>query len=95
MKSRWKIFVTHSRRIYDILFETRSIDIIRSDFYNNLWISKEELLRLHEQEKIELLEEIAKKTAEYTDLLSSFSLNALSNYELSERKYQGKLKKLQ
>lgn len=93
MKSRWKTFLDKTKRFYHIVFDERDIEEIRKDYFDGLWISKEELTRLLEYEEKQFVEAYHSLQKEYTDMLSYFNMNALSNYTLLERKYQGSLKK--
>lgn len=88
-----KNFLIKSKRIYDILFNTRDIEKIRQDYFNNAWISKEELTRLLEYEETQFIKSYSELQNQYNDLLKYFNMNSLSNYSLLERKEQGKLKK--
>lgn len=99
MSHRWNLFLAEAKRIYNIIFETRPIEIIQKDFYEHKWISKLELQALFEWEKIQLLElcqkkdkEIQNKEEEYNLLLGNYNTTALHSYALMERKFQGKLK---
>lgn len=93
MKSRWKTFLDNSKRFYNIIFNERDIEQIREDYFNNLWISKEELSRLLEYEEKQFIENYTNLQKDYNDMLSYFNMNSLANYSLLERKYQGTLKK--
>lgn len=93
MKSRWKTFLDNSKRFYNIIFNERDIEQIREDYFNNLWISKEELIRLLEYEEKQFIENYTNLQKDYNDMLSYFNMNSLANYSLLERKYQGTLKK--
>jgi len=95
MKQRLKNYLVNIKRIYNIIFENRDLTDIQNDYYLNKWISKSELEKLFEFEKIQLLEAYKEKEQESIDLLKSFNMNSLSNYEALERKYQGSLKKKQ
>ena len=44
---------------------------------------------------MQLLQAYKEKEQEFQDLMRSFNMNSLSNYEALERKYQGSLKKKQ
>lgn len=76
-----------------IIFETREISLIREDYFNHKWISKEELIRLLESEETEFIKTYNALYKDYHDLLSYFNMNSLANYQLLERKEQGNLKK--
>lgn len=91
--NRWKIFSVKIKRLYDIIFNTRNIEDVRTDFFSHKWISKEELVRLIEHEEAEFVKSYTALNDNYIDLLKSFNMNALSNYTLLERKYQGTLNK--
>jgi len=93
MKSRWKTFLDKTKRLYYIIFDKREIEEIRKDYFEERWISKEELVRLLEYEEKQFIENYSTLQKEYNDMLSYFNMNALSNYTLLERKYQGTLKK--
>lgn len=93
MKFRWKTFLDKTKRFYNIIFNERDIEQIREDYFNNLWISKEELSRLLEYEEKQFIENYTNLQKDYNDMLSYFNMNSLSNYALLERKYQGSLKK--
>lgn len=93
MKSRLKIFFLTLKRLYSIIFNTRDIEKIREDYFNNLWISKEELGRLLEYEESQFVKAYSELQSQYNDVLRYFNMNSLSNYALLERKEQGKLKK--
>ena len=93
MKFRWKTFLDKTKRFYNIIFNERDIEQIREDYFNNLWISKEELSRLLEYEEKQFIENYSNLQKDYNDMLSYFNMNSLSNYALLERKYQGSLKK--
>ena len=88
-----KTFLVKLKRIYDILFNTRDVEEIRQDYFNNKWISKEELIRLLEYEETQFIKTYSELQNQYNDLLKYFNMNSLSNYSLLERKEQGKLKK--
>lgn len=88
-----KNFLVKLKRIYDILFNTRDVEEIRQDYFNNKWISKEELIRLLEYEETQFIKTYSELQNQYNDLLKYFNMNSLSNYSLLERKEQGKLKK--
>lgn len=88
-----KNFLVKLKRIYDILFNTRDVEEIRQDYFNNKWISKEELVRLLEYEETQFIKTYSELQNQYNDLLKYFNMNSLSNYSLLERKEQGKLKK--
>jgi hypothetical protein len=93
MNFHWKKFLVKIKRLYNIIFNRRNIEEIRNDYFNNRWISKEELIILLEYEEKQFIENYTRLQNQYNDLLSSFNMNSLSNYELLERKYQGSLKK--
>ena len=93
MKFRWKTFLDKTKRFYNIIFNERDIEQIREDYFNNLWISKEELSRLLEYEEKQFIENYTNLQKDYNDMLSYFNMNSLANYSLLERKYQGNLKK--
>ena len=93
MKFRWKTFLDKTKRFYNIIFNQRAIEEIRKDYFGGLWISKEELIRLLEYEEKQFIQNYSNLQKEYNDMLSYFNMNALSNYTLLERKYQGTLKK--
>lgn len=93
MKFRWKTFLDKTKRFYNIIFNERDIEQIREDYFNGLWISKEELSRLLEYEEKQFIENYSNLQKDYNDMLSYFNMNSLSNYALLERKYQGSLKK--
>ena len=93
MKSRWKTFLDKTKRFYHIIFDEREIEEIRKDYFDGLWISKEELIRLLEYEEQQFIENYKNLQKDYNDMLSYFNMNSLSNYSLLERKYQGTLKK--
>lgn len=93
MKSHWKTFLDKTKRFYHIIFDERDIEQIRKDYFEERWISKEELVRLLEYEEKQFIENYSTLQKEYNDMLSYFNMNALSNYTLLERKYQGTLKK--
>lgn len=93
MKSRWKTFLDKTKRFYHIIFDERDIEEIRKDYFEERWISKEELIRLFEYEEQQFIEHYKNLQKDYNDMLSYFNMNALSNYTLLERKYQGSLKK--
>jgi hypothetical protein len=93
MKIQWKIYLVKLKRIYSSIFEQRDIEVIRQDYYNGQWISKAELHRLFEQEKEELAKIAVTAQKDYSDLLSGFNLNAMRNYEMLEKKYQGMIKR--
>lgn len=93
MKQRLKTYLDNIKRIYNIIFEDREIHLIQDDYYEHRWISKSELEKLFEYEKVQLLNAYREKEQEYHDLLEGFNLHTLSSYEALERKYQGKLKK--
>ena len=93
MKFRWKTFLDKTKRFYNIIFNERDIEQIREDYFNNLWISKEELSRLLEYEEKQFVENYSNLQKDYNDMLSYFNMNSLANYSLLERKYQGSLKK--
>jgi hypothetical protein len=61
------------------------------DYYENKWISKSELQKLFEHEKKELIAVATEYRDQYNDLVSGFNINAMQNYELLERKFQGKI----
>lgn len=82
-----------SKRRWEIIFETRSIENIREDYLNYKWISKEELIRLKEWETEQFILEYTTLKNQYVDVLNYFNLNTLSHYQLLERKVQGSLKK--
>lgn len=91
LKSHWTTFLVELRRRYNIIFEDRDIMIIREDYLNNKWISKQELIILKNWETQEFIREYDALRSQYKDLLSGFNMNALSNYQLLERKMQGKM----
>ena len=93
LQSHWTNFSSKAARIYDIIFNTRDIEQVRIDYFEHKWISKEELARLLEHEEQQFVAAYGMLQAQYNDLLSSFSMNAMSNYSLLERKMQGTLKK--
>jgi hypothetical protein len=82
-----------TKRFYNIIFNQRAIEEIRKDYFGGLWISKEELIRLLEYEEKQFIQNYSNLQKEHNDMLSYFNMNALSNYTLLERKYQGTLKK--
>ncbi len=92
MNIPWKIYLAKFKRTYSSIFEERNIDIIRQDYYNNLWISKAELSKLFKYETAELANTAINAQNEYKDLLSGFNLNAMQNYEILEKKFQGRSK---
>lgn len=92
MNSRWKTFSAEIKRIFTIVFEQRDIEIIREDHFSGKWISKAELIQLIEHEENQFIITYSALQKDYHDLLQSFNLNSLSNYQLLERKMQGKLK---
>lgn len=91
-KSRWTNYLAEIKRKYYIIFETRNIEEVRKDYFSGKWISKNELERLVEYEESQFIKEYEKLKNDYNDLLKSFNMNALSNYALLERKFQGNLK---
>jgi hypothetical protein len=93
MNIPWKTFLDNAKRIYDILFNIRDIEVIRSDYFSKKWISKNELIRLLDYEEKQFVIAYTQLQKEHVDMLSSFNMNSLSNYELLERKYQSQLKK--
>ena len=95
MKQRLKTCLDNIKRLYNIIFENRELTTIQDDYHLNKWISKSELEKLFEFEKMQLLQAYKEKEQEFQDLMRSFNMNSLSNYEALERKYQGSLKKKQ
>lgn len=93
MNFHWQNFLAESKRIFSIYFDDRDIEKVRLDYFSHKWISREELIRLIDYEEQQFIEQYSKIQKDYHDLLSSFNMNALSNYELLERKMQGTLKK--
>ena len=93
MKQHWKNFLVNVIRVYNIIFETRKLEDIQNDYYANKWISKEEMQKMFEFEKVELVKLLTEKEVEHNLLLSNFNMNSLASYELLERRQQGKLKK--
>lgn len=93
MNSHWKTFLYKIKRFYHIIFNKRNIEEIRKDYFEERWISKEELVRLLEHEEKQFIENYTTLQKDYNDMLKYFNMNALSNYSLLERKYQGTLKK--
>lgn len=93
MNIHLKTFLDKSKRVYDILFNIRDIETIRNDYFSKKWISKSELIRLIDYEEKQFVIAYSQLHKEHVDMLSSFNINSMSNYELLERKYQGKLKK--
>lgn len=93
MKFRWKTFLDKTKRFYNIVFNKRDIENIREDYFNGLWISKEELIRLLDYEEKQFIENYSNLKKDYNDMLSYFNMNSLASYSLLERKYQGTLKK--
>jgi hypothetical protein len=93
MNSHWKTFLDNIKRVYHIIFNKRNIEEIRKDYFEERWISKEELVRLLEHEENQFIENYTTLQKDYNDMLKYFNMNALSNYSLLERKYQGTLKK--
>lgn len=80
-------------RIYNIIFEFREIDIIRSDYLTHKWISKKEIELLFNTDINLLGEKYLASLQDYNDLLEGFNLNAMRNYELLEHKFQNLIKK--
>jgi hypothetical protein len=93
MKSHWKNFSVKIKRLYNIFFNTRDIEIIRQDYFSGKWISKEEVLRLLESEERQFIKSYNEVKSQYDDVLRYFNMNALSNYSHLEHKLQGTLKK--
>lgn len=93
MNIPWKTFLDNAKRIYDILFNIRDIEVIRSDYFSKKWISKNELIRLIDYEEKQFVIAYTQLHKDHVDMLNSFNMNSLSNYELLERKYQSQLKK--
>lgn len=93
LQSRWKMFSAKTRRLYSIIFDTRDIEIVRQDYFAHRWISKEELVRLLEYEEQQFIQSYTALQQQHNDLLNSFSMNAMANYSLLERKLQGTMKK--
>lgn len=75
-----KIFLNNCKRLYNIIFETRKIEEIQEDYYNHLWISKAEQIRLHEYEKEMMAIEILRLKDDYNHLLDGFKLATHRNY---------------
>lgn len=92
MNFQWKTFLIKAKRIYNIIFNDRDVEQIRKDYFDNLWISKNELYRLLEYEESEFINNYSRLQNQYNDMLKYFNMNSLSNYALLERKEQGKLK---
>lgn len=93
MSTLWKTFLVNSKRIYDILFNVRDIETVRKDYFSKKWISKNELMRLIDYEEKQFVIAYTELHKQHVDMLGAFNMNALSNYSLLERKYQGQLKK--
>ena len=91
LNSGWKTFLAESIRRYNIIFETRDIEIIRKDYFKFKWISKEELIRLlnYEEEQFIIQYDILKK--DKIDLMNGFNMNAYASYVTLERQKQGKM----
>jgi hypothetical protein len=91
MKYRLKNYLDNIKRIYRIICEHRSVEEIRTDYYQHKWITKTELILLFEFEKLELIRLYKEKENEYNTLISGFSTHSFSNYAALERKMQGLL----
>jgi len=87
MKSKtWKNCLIELKRIYNILFEIRDIQTVRSDFFDKKWISKSELERLFLYETEELAKMVIREQENYNFLLEGFNLSAEKNARIFESK---------
>ncbi len=86
MKVHLKNYLPKIKRIYHIIFENRELETIRSDFYNDLWISKKELQRLFQYEIDQLVQWAVRERDDKNLLLSHFNIGTMrAYYELEER----------
>jgi hypothetical protein len=86
MKQHLKNFLVEFKRRWSIIFETRELEIIRQDFYDKKWISKEETVRLMEYEIQQLTEWALKERKDKDIILENFNMSMMNAYYMAEEK---------
>lgn len=86
MKTRLQNYLVELRRRFNIIFETRDLETIRSDFYTQKWISKEEMRRLFVSEIEQVTQWALRERAEKNSLLENFRLGTMQSYYEAEEK---------
>jgi hypothetical protein len=86
MKTRLQNYLVEFRRRFNIIFESRDLEIIRSDFYTQKWISKEEMRRLFVSEIEQVTQWALREREEKNSLLENFRLATMQSYYEAEEK---------
>jgi hypothetical protein len=86
MKFLWKTYLVKIKRYYNIIFNTRDIEIIRSDYFDKKWISKEEMHRLIEHEEKSFIRVYGELQTQYQDLLQFFNTYSPRNIQETYKK---------
>lgn len=81
IQKAWKNFLVEAKRRYTIIFESRPVETIIADFYMRRWISKAELLKMHRHQYNELLDRLEQSIQDYNDLMASFNLQSMHNFD--------------
>ena len=86
MKPQWKTYFSKAKRIYEIFFEHRDLELIRKDYYSGLWISKDELKKLMVYEISQLTILYKKEQEDRQQLMAHFNLATMRSYYEAEEK---------
>lgn len=86
MKTQLQNYLVELRRRFNIIFETRDLEIIRSDFYTQKWISKEEMRRLFFSEIEQVTQWALREREEKNSLMENFRLGTMQSYYEAEEK---------
>lgn len=81
-----KHFFKKLKRIYEIYFENRDIEIIREDFYSGKFVSKEEMRILFASELKYLTDLVLFERDNYNKLFENFRIGTMGAYYAAEEK---------
>lgn len=86
MKLLWKTYFAKVKRIYEIFFEHRDLEIIRKDYYSDQWISKNEMHKLMVYEITQLMQLLHREREDRQQLMSHFNLATMGAFYEAEDK---------
>lgn len=80
IQQAWKNYSAEAKRRYNSIFEERMLSEIDDDYKAKKWISRAELTRLLTHRLAIAENAINAARRDYNDLLSSFNLNSMENF---------------
>lgn len=81
-----KKILENLKRLYEIYFENRHIEIIREDFYSGKFVSKEEMRILFVAELKYLTDLVLFERDNYDKLFENFRIGTMGAYYAAEEK---------